>query len=161
MTDAPTQSWLRTYRPLFVIVGMVALASAVTAGHWHDFMLNFMGGFFLVFSGLKLLDIGGFARGYARYDLLAAKLPAYGYLYPLLELALGLAYITRMQLEAANWVTLVLMLFSGLGVVASLARGEKFKCACMGTMINVPLTNVTLVEDFGMAAMAAAMLWLA
>lgn len=50
------------------------------------------------------------------------------------------------------------MTFSGLGVAISLLQKRKFQCACLGTMIKVPLTQVTLIEDFGMAAMALLML---
>lgn len=35
---------------------------------------------------------------------------------------------------------------------------EQFQCVCLGTFLKVPLTKVTLVEDFGMAALAALML---
>jgi hypothetical protein len=67
-------------------------------------------------------------------------------------------------LAVPNWptlhaFTLGLMLFSSVGVVQSVSRGEKLKCACMGTAFNLPMTTVTVVEDLGMAAMAAAM-WL-
>lgn len=35
-----------------------------------------------------------------------------------------------------------------------------FRCACLGTFLKVPLTKVTLIEDFGMAALALVMLLL-
>lgn len=159
---ADEESFFATYKPLFVIVGLILLASVVAAvaggGEWRDGMLNFMAGFFLVFAGLKLLDVPGFAKGYATYDLLAARVPAYGYIYPFLELALGLLYVARYELDIVNIAALALMLFSGLGVAINLAKGRKFQCSCLGTMIKVPLTKVTLIEDFGMAAMALAML---
>jgi hypothetical protein len=120
-------------------------------------MLNFMAGFFLVFSGLKLLDLKGFADGYASYDLLARRVRAYGYTYPFLELGLGLLYLTRAELPSAHVATMVLMIFGGIGVVVRLARGGTFRCACLGTMIAVPLTAVTIVENFGMALMAGLM----
>jgi hypothetical protein len=163
-TDAmhPKRSFTATYKPLFVIVGLILLASVVAAvaggGNWHDGMINFMAGFFLVFAGLKLLDVPGFAKGYATYDLLAARVPAYGYAYPFIELTLGLLYLSRYGLDIVNVATVVLMLFSGIGVAIKIAKGSSFQCACLGTMIKVPLTNVTLIEDFGMAAMALAML---
>jgi hypothetical protein len=50
------------------------------------------------------------------------------------------------------------MAFSGVGVAIKLAKKERFQCACLGTFLKVPLTKVTLVEDFGMAALAALML---
>ena len=141
-----------------MILLVTIIATVNGSGSWRDGMLNFMAGFFLVFSGLKLLDVPGFAEGYSTYDLLAKKVKAYGYLYPFLELLLGLLYLTRINLPLTNIATVVLMLFSGLGVAIKLARKEKFQCACLGTMIKVPLTKVTLIEDFGMALMALIMM---
>ena len=160
-------NWLKTYQPLLTIVGLILLPVLALAWRdalagslqWMRSMQMFMAGFFLVFSGFKFLDLPGFADGYATYDLLARRLKAYGYIYPFLELGLGLAYLTGYRLDTINIVTLVLMLFSGLGVADSIIHKRKFQCACLGTVIKVPLTTVTLVEDFGMAAMAALMLW--
>ncbi len=161
------ESLIVQYKPLIVIVCLISLVTIAVAA--RDFsvagyvdtssaMMNFMAGFFLVFSGLKLMDIAGFARGYGMYDLLAAKVPAYGYVYPLLELALGLAYLTRFQMHTTNVVTLVLMTFSALGVARSLVQKKQFQCACLGTLLKVPLTKVALIEDLLMAVMAAIML---
>jgi len=157
------ESWLQKYKPLLIIAGLIALASLATTYDGatvarNDFMMNFMAGFFLVFSGFKLLDIKGFATGYATYDLLAKRVYGYGYIYPFLELALGLAYLTRFNLVMTNKITLALMIFSGAGVLVAIAKKQKFQCACLGTFIKVPLTTVTIIEDFGMAAMAGAML---
>ena len=163
--DKTSQSKLSTYQPLVIIISLIAIATAAFAikeyqnniFSWQNTFANFMAGFFLVFAGFKLLDIKGFAKGYASYDLLARRFSGYGYLYPFLELTLGLAYLTRFALPTTNIVTFFLMGFSGLGVLISLAQKRKFQCACLGTIIKVPLTNVTLVEDFGMATMALIM----
>jgi len=117
-----------------------------------------MAGFFLVFAGFKLLDIRGFANGYATYDLLAKRWYGYGFIYPFLELGLGLAYLTNFQPVWTNWITFLLLSFSGIGVALKLLRRQQFQCACLGTFLKVPLTKVTLIEDFGMAAMAGIML---
>lgn len=161
--DAPA-SWLSIYYPLLLIVGYIAVASfagtsaltgAVNLTAW---MTNFMAGFFLVFSAFKFLDLRGFADAYAGYDLLAKRWHAYGYVYPFLELALGLAYLFRIAPEATNIATLVLMGFSSFGVIAALANKQRIVCACLGTVLKLPMSTVTLVEDLGMAIMAAVML---
>jgi hypothetical protein len=56
------------------------------------------------------------------------------------------------------WAEIAVMGFSGIGVAIKLTRGEQFQCACLGTALNVPLTSVTLIEDFGMAALALVLL---
>ena len=37
--------------------------------------------------------------------------------------------------------------------------GQKIKCACLGTVLNVPLSAVSILENFVMAAMAAYQLY--
>lgn len=153
---------LKDYQPLLIIVGLILLVSIVATwkggGNWIGWMRTFMAGFFLVFSAFKLIDLPGFADGYASYDLLAKHFKTYGYVYPFLELALGFAYLTGVFPTVTDWVTFFLMAFSGVGVAMSMMEGKKFQCACLGTLLKVPLTTVTLVEDFGMAAMALLML---
>jgi hypothetical protein len=160
-------SW-KSYLPLIVIIALIILTSSVIS--WRDFQLGnfaqekfimyFMSGFFLVFAGFKLMDLKGFAEGYATYDILAKKWFAYGYIYPFIELFFGLAMILNIQPQRVLWAELLVMGFSGLGVALKLAKREKFQCACLGTFLKVPLTKVTLVEDFGMAFLAALLLFL-
>ena len=86
MKTEETKSWLETYKPILLIAGFIAGVSILTAnGNLHAGMNTFMAGFFLVFSFFKLLDIKGFANSYAMYDLLAMKVPAYGFVYPFFE----------------------------------------------------------------------------
>jgi hypothetical protein len=157
-TVPATNSKWQLYRPLSIIIGLILLPNValfLTGASVEESMYNFMAGFFLVFAGFKLLDLRGFALAYSTYDLLARRVYSYGYLYPFIELSLGLAYLTRVAIPWVNILTLLVMAFSGLGVLLSLREKRKFQCACLGTIIKVPLTNVTLVEDFGMALMAA------
>jgi hypothetical protein len=166
MQTSMNEGFLKTYKPLLTIITLILVPVIALAlrdathgsADWRSAMQNFMAGFFLVFSGLKLLDVRGFAKGYATYDLLAMRVKAYGYVYPFLELLLGLAYLSGFAPFQTNIATIVLMIFSGIGVTQMVMQKRKFECACLGTFIKVPLTKVTIVEDFGMAAMAALML---
>ena len=91
----------RQYMPLFIVIGLIFLVTLVLSvkdSYLGIFspqgaMRYFMAGFFLVFSGFKLLDLKGFAEGYSTYDLLAKRIFSYGYVYPFLELFLGLSYL--------------------------------------------------------------------
>jgi hypothetical protein len=47
------------------------------------------------------------------------------------------------------------MAISGAGVIKSILSGQKLKCACLGTSLNVPLSMVSVIENVGMGAMAA------
>lgn len=142
------------YTPLIVIVAMITAVSAIVSSDAPSFIARFMAGFFLVFGGFKLMDLKGFAQGYSTYDLLAGKWFAYGYMYPFIELAFGFLMLAGYHPEWLLWTEAGVMVFSGLGVVRKLMKHEKFQCACLGTFLKVPLTYVTLVEDFGMALLA-------
>jgi hypothetical protein len=92
------------------------------------------------------------------YDLLAQRVRAYGYVYPYLELALGLAYLSFFLPAFTYVATIVLFLFGAIGVIRALRAGLDIECPCMGSVLSVPLSTVTLTEDLGMVLMAAVML---
>lgn len=160
--EIPTTS-LATYKPLILvfayILGVTVLIEFANGEFGlHRFMSNFMAGFFLVFSFFKLLDLTGFANSYAMYDVLAKRVPMYGYIYPFIELALGAAYLLAYKPMLINSITLVVMAFSSIGVILAVLNRQKIKCACLGTGFNLPMTTVTVIEDVLMAGMAAWML---
>jgi copper chaperone CopZ len=162
-SDLSQKSWFKTYRPLltvFAYILLVSLAVEYANGGFilHRWMPNFMAGFFLVFSFFKMLDLAGFANSYAMYDLLAKKVHAYGFIYPFIELALGISYVLKWNPTFTNWLTLIVMGFSTIGVVFAVMKKQAIKCACLGTGFNLPMTTVTIIEDSLMVAMAAWML---
>jgi hypothetical protein len=152
----------KDYLPLGILIAaafIAALAMQAAFGKWatRSWMLDGMGLFLVILSLFKFFDIPGFVDGFRMYDLLARRIAAYGYLYPFIELALGLGYLARWHPPVVYGATIAVMLFGTAGVVRSLARGLDVECACMGTALHVPLSTVTLAEDVGMAVMAAAM----
>ena len=157
------KSFFTTYKPLLLVFFYILLVTlAVEFAHgdfeMHRFMPNFMAGFFLVFSFFKLLDLRGFAQSYAMYDVLAKKIPAYGYIYPFIELALGAAYLLGYRPADVNLATLLVMSFSSIGVILAVMNKQKIRCACLGTGFNLPMTTVTIIEDLLMVAMSLYML---
>lgn len=166
-TDETPKSWLATYFPLLLIFGFILLVTvSIQLKHMQagtpfvatEWMMHFMAGFFLIFSFFKLLDIRNFASSYAMYDLLAMRSSAYGYIYPFIELGLGMSYLLAWQPTLTNWVTFVVMTFSSLGVIRSVLNKQKIRCACLGAVFNLPMSTVTIIEDLLMAGMALFML---
>jgi copper chaperone CopZ len=162
-TAEEKRSFFVTYKPILLVFGFLIGVTVINEFAKGEFSLMtsmslFMGGFFLVFSFFKLLDLKGFAYSYMSYDIIARKWKGWGYIYPFVELALGLAYLFHFDQTITNISTVVVMGVSSIGVIQSLAAKRKFQCACLGTVFNLPMSNITLIEDLLMVLMAAAML---
>lgn len=121
-------------------------------------MRVFMGVFFVVFGGFKVMRLKGFANAYPDYDLVAQHSKLYAWVYPFIELALGILFLANLWIISANIITIVIMSIGALGVYLKLRKGEEIICACLGTVFKVPMTWVTLMEDLVMVGMAIVML---
>lgn len=60
---------------------------------------------------------------------------------------------TPAQAEDRSW-----RYYIPLMVIVALKQNLKIDCPCMGTVLKVPLSTVTLTENLGMAALALVML---
>ena len=94
----------------------------------------------------------------SQYDLLAARWRGWGYVYPFVELGLGILYLTNLAPAFTNWTTVLVLGFSSLGVIKSNLEKRQIRCACLGDVFNLPMSTVTIVEDVTMVLMAAWML---
>lgn len=161
--DSPNVEKEENLTPLIIIVGYLSgavLLRAIIAEDFslHTIMTNFMGGFFIIFSLFKMIDLKGFAEGYATYDIIAGKSEFYAKTYPFLELILGVLYFTDLIPTITNVITAILMFIGSLGVAKALVEKRTIQCACLGTALKLPMTKVTLVEDISMGIMAIIML---
>lgn len=151
------------YRPLIVLIAITALAAlAVTVSmgviSWMGWMHYFMGFFLCIFAMLKLFHPAAFADGFQMYDLLGKRSSTYAYIYPYIELLLGLGYLSFFLPKLIFSATILVMGFGAFGVISALKKGLDINCPCMGSVLDVPLSTVTLTEDIGMVLMAGFML---
>lgn len=147
--------------PLFLIFGYITIAVFLlnyNPMNWSDFMLDFMGLFYIVFSFFKLLDLKGFPESFKMYDPLAKVIPAYGWLYPFIEVILGLMFLMRFKIQMALIITLVVLGITTIGVTRTLLSKKSIQCACLGTALKLPMTKATFIENSIMIVMAIIML---
>jgi len=154
----PQTSLLKTYKPLIVVFIFIILASSayqisLGAFNSHLFMNHIMAGFFVGLSFFKFLDLKAFAESFSSYDPLAQRWLSYGYVYPFIELLLGLLFIAGKFLLIANAATVIVLTLTTYGVYKRLQSKSAFQCACLGTSFNLPLSNVTIGENLVMIAM--------
>ncbi len=153
----------QSYYPLFLVftflAGIVTIATLTSAMPGiTSWMGKFMGGFFLIFSFFKLLDLKGFASSYSSYDIITKRWFTFGYIYPFIELAFGVCYLLFPMNIILNISTAIVMSLSIVGVIESVMNKRKIKCACLGTVFNLPMGTITIIEDALMIGMSLAMI---
>lgn len=152
----------KKYWPLVSLILITALIASVLTyrfkGENKEWMHFFMGIFLCQFAMLKIFQPMQFADGFQMYDLIAVKSRTYAYIYPLMELVLGLGYLAFVIPILIYIATIVILGIGAIGVIKALNKGLDIRCACMGTVLDVPLSTVTLTEDLGMVVMALILL---
>ena len=154
-------SKLKQLYPLFLIFVYLVVGAVLLQKNTFritNFMIDFMGLFFVVFSFFKFLDYKGFLSVFAQYDPLAKRITLYGNAYPFIETVLGLMLLMRWQLNFAFIATIIILSITTVGVVYSLFDKNRIDCACLGTALKLPMTEATLIENILMLVMAVAML---
>lgn len=156
------QSRIQNYFPLIVIIIVSIIAgfvmTAITGYTWRMWMANFMGLFFFLLATFKFFDLEGFADGFAMYDIPTYYFKPYAYIYPFIEFGLGLLFLGHLVPMLTNILTIIVMLVSFVGVVTALVKKRDVTCACLGTVIKIPLTSLSLIENIGMAFLSFVML---
>lgn len=140
----------KTYAPIIAITSVSILLTLVTN---LDFM-TFMGFFLTLLACQKLIDIKSFVKSFKKYDLITKKVNVYGYVYPFLELAFGLAMIKGLYLFPVGILTFIVGLVGSISVFKSVYMDKlDFNCACVGGNQNVPLGFVSFTENISMTVM--------
>ncbi|AXT56821.1 heavy metal transporter [Aquimarina sp. AD1] len=155
------KSELKQLLPLFLIFGYITSASVmINYQSWNtdDFMMDFMGLFYVVFSFFKILDLKGFFGSFAMYDPLAKKISFYSWVYPFIEVGLGLMFLMRFKIDIALIITILILGITTIGVTKVLIDKRSIQCACLGTALKLPMTKATFIENSIMLGMAFWML---
>ena len=154
-------SKIKQLKPLFIILGYISVTSILlNFRNWNstNAMLDFMGLFYIIFSFFKILDIKGFSTSFKMYDPLAKKITIYGYIYPFIEILLGLMFLTRIEVNIALLITIIILGITSVGVTQTLLNKRMINCACLGTTLKLPMTEATFIENAIMITMAIVLL---
>jgi hypothetical protein len=141
---------------LSVVFASVWMTYVTHSGVFH-FLEGFMASFLVMFGAIKLKDIKGFAKRFATYDLIAKKFPRYGFVYPFIEIGLGLLTLFMSSIVTDS-LMVVLAAIGITSVYLSIIRKQRLYCACLGMAFNVPLSYVAIIENATMLLSAVAMI---
>lgn len=160
--DAGVEATPREYAKFAGVIGGILVVSLVLAWArgWEleRFLSDFMAVFFITFAAFKFINLENFVGAYRSYDIIAKRFPIWGYAYPYVEGMLGVSYLLLDNSNLLNALTMLLMAVGAIGVYKELTNKSNIMCACLGTVIKLPLSHVSFVENFGMFIMAALML---
>jgi hypothetical protein len=154
---------VKPYRLLitaFIAVLVFAGVATILEGYiqLHVFMQYLMAGYFLIFGLMQTISLRKSARMFQQYDPIAQKLPVYGYLYPLIQIGLGVAYVAWVSPIIVNLIAATVLFFNVIGIIGVLEQKKQVRCGCLGESMKVSVSWVTLVESAIMFVMALGML---
>ena len=141
-----------------VLISSLSLKAGEDNFDLNEWMISYMGIFFLLFSFLKLIDVKGFSASFKKYDLISKIIPSFAVAYPFIELFLALTFLSGYFLIVSYIMTFIFMTSQFFGVFISLQKKEVIKCACMGSSINIDISTLTLIENLVMILMSIYMI---
>ena len=148
----------RNFTPLIIVVGAIFLLSlfrqytnGVNSMVW---MMDFMGIFLVTFGLFKVVDLKGFKEGFSTYDLIAKNFKSYGYIFPFIEVGLGVIYLAGYMYLWQNIAVLFLSLLGCISAYIVIQKKNEIDCVCLGTTFKMPMTWVTFTENLIMGIMA-------
>lgn len=158
--ESNRREWLKLGGVYFVIMLCATIMAYVLGFDLQIWLEWFMGGFLIIFGSFKLIGYESFVMLFPQYDPIAARSKIYTMVYPFIELFLGFLYVANLLPVFRDLVTLFIFGIGAWGVLQYTKRsqGEAIQCACLGNVIKLPLSTVTLIEDVLMAVLSVIMM---
>ena len=163
MSQSPASK--KDYYKLAALVSLIGLLAGL--GFWQtnsSGLLQLLGWlmavWLLVFGGFKLIGYRQFVTAFRGYDIIAKGWRPWAWLFPWLEISLGIAYLFEIAPTARDWLVVVIFGLASLGVARAIYANQPqhYQCACLGRLIRLPLSKLSLVENLTMLVMVAVML---
>ena len=160
---------MKKYTPLIIWLSIIISTTYIYSQVLHDYeifemmtMNIFMAMRFGCFGIIKLINLNQFAKWFAKYDLLANYIPVYGYIFPIIEILLGFAYIIDTNMNyyvPINIIAIIITWLTSLWIMIKLTeKKDDLACMCMWSKFTTPLGLVSLFEQLAMLVMAIWML---
>jgi len=145
---------VRDYLPLIYIYLLTALLTGISFIYFvfsfKSLIFIFLGIFSVMLSLLKIIRIRDFVEAFSEYDFISQKFKIYAYIFPFLELFLGISFLLIIENILLEFLCLALFILNFYSVALALRKRRKFVCACLGDLIKLPLSYVSLIENLTM-----------
>lgn len=120
------------------------------------FIRWYLGIFMLGFATIKLLEYKIFVLAFSTFDILAKRIKAYAYIYPLIILGLSVTYLIDILPYLRNIATLIIALVASIGIIQDVyIKRNQLSCGILGKIIRMPFTTIGLIECAALISMSA------
>ncbi len=140
---------------ILLLINYVVLVVEKQSNNKRTLMNRFMGSVFVLFGVLKLVNLQQFVALFRKYDVISQQWRGYAFMYPFLEIGVGIGLLVGSGLQVLYIFVLVLMSVSLASVTRSIYTGKQLRCGCLGSLFNIPLSYVTVAENLLMLGMAS------
>ena len=153
VTLVPTETSYTPVIALFSTAGLMTLALSLQ-------MAGFMGISLSMLASLKLMDLDSFTDSFGKYDLLTKRFKPYGKIYPFLELAIGLGFLSGVAPLLTGIASTTVGILGSISVIKAVYIDKMaLNCACVGGNSKAPLGVVSTIENLMMAIMGAILIF--
>lgn len=152
------KEFLKLVGILVFLMVSASLMSTLSGFNGMEWIRWFLGGFMIIFGGLKLVGIEVFVKVFPLYDLIAKRFPPYKYAYSLIQVVLGMLFLLGLFPVFRDLVTIVISLSGLIGMIQVVSRRGAIRLSYLGTIIRLRYSTVTLLENSIMAFLAIIML---
>lgn len=148
--------FIKEHLPALVLSALAFVMSlALWIGGLHaGFLGGFLGVFLCLLGAAKLLDYEIFTEHFSAYDLCAKRDSRYTYLYPFVEVTLGLWYLTGLVPFAAHIGAISLMGLGAAGILQAVGHGFEGRCVNYGSLQRADLSLASLYPHTLVIALA-------
>jgi len=116
----------------------------------RDSISIFLGIFSLIFAFFKIIRLRDFVEAFSEYGFVTQKARFYGLVFPFLELIFGISLLFLLDIVLIELLCLLFFSLNFISVLNALNKNKKFVCACLGDLIKLPLSKVSLIENLTM-----------
>ena len=144
-----------------ILIGITLTAAMLTFVRGIElqrFIADFMAVFFITFAALKFADIEAFVHIYRNYDWIAKFIRPWGYILPFVQAFLGFWYLLTDGPLRLNIVALFVAGSAALPAIQAYRHKFKTQYAYHKTLLRLPFTRVSALENTTLFVLAIAML---
>lgn len=143
---------------IFLIISATLMGAmgSINAVEWIRW---FMGGLMVIFGGLKLLGIEVFVKVFPLYDLIAKRFSVYKYIYPLLQVFLGLLFLIGIFPFFRNIAVIIIGTSGLIGMVKVVSKRGSIRLSYLGTILRLRFSTVIIIENTLMVSLSIIMLF--